>query len=68
VPQILHRVYPDAKIVICEPRRLAVLATARRVAYEMKSKIGGKVGYHLMGEREFSKNTQLKYVTYGIFS
>lgn len=35
IPQYLHEKYPDAKILVCQPRRLAATGVAQRVAEEV---------------------------------
>ncbi|CAD7975928.1 unnamed protein product, partial [Amoebophrya sp. A25] len=62
------------KIVITQPRRLACITLAKRVAEEMgcaasddgePSANGDLVGYRISGEGRFSPNTRLLFVTTG---
>ncbi|KAL6742839.1 hypothetical protein Aduo_015945 [Ancylostoma duodenale] len=51
---------------VTQPRRLAAVSLAHRVAWEMKSTLGQKVGYHVRFEKEMSVSTQIVYLTDGI--
>jgi ATP-dependent helicase HrpA len=60
--------HPKAKgwIGITQPRRLATLAMARRLADELQTPLGSKVGYQHRFERRLSPATQFKFMTDGI--
>lgn len=45
IPQFLNEVEPNARIVVCQPRRLAAIGVATRVADELAGQIGEKVSY-----------------------
>jgi ATP-dependent helicase HrpA len=49
-----------------QPRRLAALALARRVAQERGTPVGGFVGYQHRYERRLSADTRIKFMTDGI--
>ena len=54
-------------IVCCtQPRRVAAISVAQRVAKEMNSKLGETVGYTVRFEDATSANTRLKYMTDGM--
>ena len=53
-------------IAVTQPRRVAVLSTARRVAVELGVKIGAVVGYQVRYERAMSNQTRVKFMTDGI--
>jgi HrpA-like RNA helicase len=53
VPQILLESGVCDSILCTQPRRLAVVALAKRMAEEMGCEVGGKVGYHI-GQRNMS--------------
>ncbi|MDZ4756231.1 MAG: ATP-dependent helicase HrpB [Phycisphaerae bacterium] len=55
------------QIVVLEPRRLAARMTARRVALEMNSEVGGLVGYQTRFESRVSAATRIRFVTEGVF-
>lgn len=57
----------SCKIICTQPRRLAAVSLAKRVAYEMNSNIGGLVGYQIGFESFFSKSTAILFATTGIF-
>jgi len=55
------------KLVGCtQPRRIAAASVAKRVAEEMKVKLGEEVGYQVRFDDVCGKNTQLKFMTDGI--
>lgn len=49
IPQLLHerRLEGEGAIAITQPRRVAAISIAQRVAMEMNSKLGSQVGYVL---------------------
>lgn len=52
--------------MITQPRRLATIALANRVAEEMDTKLGDMVGFQVRHDRKDSEKTLLKYLTDGI--
>ncbi|CAD5212351.1 unnamed protein product [Bursaphelenchus okinawaensis] len=54
------------QIAITQPRRVAAVTLAARVATEMRCPLGDKVGYVLRFNQVMSENTQIKYMTDGI--
>jgi HrpA-like RNA helicase len=52
--------------VICQPRRLAAIGVATRVAEEQYSKIGDKVGYMVKGDSRVSGRSKIVFCTYGV--
>jgi ATP-dependent RNA helicase HrpB len=68
VPQMLLRdgLLRDGQVVILQPRRLAARLLAARVAFELDSPPGGKVGYQVRFENATSSATRIKYETEGI--
>ena len=68
IPQYLHEAgYTDLGKVGCtQPRRVAAMSVAARVAQEMGVKLGGEVGYSIRFEDCTSDKTQLKYMTDGM--
>ncbi|KAG0246716.1 P-loop containing nucleoside triphosphate hydrolase protein [Mortierella sp. GBAus27b] len=55
-----------ANIVCTQPRRLAAIGVAERVAAERCTTIGQQVGFAIRGENKSSKNTKLLFCTTGI--
>ncbi|TPX62312.1 hypothetical protein PhCBS80983_g00427 [Powellomyces hirtus] len=66
LPQYVLESLPEIrKICVTQPRRIAALSAARRVAEESKTRIGTVVGYSIRFERRASPETRLLYVTDG---
>lgn len=58
---------PGGKLIGCtQPRRVAAMSVAKRVALEMNVKIGQEVGYSIRFEDETSAVTKIKFMTDGI--
>ncbi|XP_067934031.1 pre-mRNA-splicing factor ATP-dependent RNA helicase PRP16-like [Watersipora subatra] len=66
--QYLHEDgYTNYGMVGCtQPRRVAAMSVAKRVAEEMDSDLGGRVGYAIRFEDCTSEDTIIKYMTDGI--
>ena len=57
----------DGKMIGCtQPRRVAAMSVAARVAQEMGTKLGNEVGYSIRFEDCTSRRTILKYMTDGM--
>lgn len=68
IPQYLYEAgYADNdKIIGCtQPRRVAAMSVAARVAHEMAVKLGNEVGYAIRFEDCTSQRTRIKYMTDG---
>ncbi|GMF13746.1 unnamed protein product [Phytophthora lilii] len=80
IPQFLHHsgLYTSAKgddkdskaqcVAITQPRRVATVSVAQRVAEEMDTRVGGGglVGYSIRFESRCSEHTKLKFLTDGV--
>ncbi|CAI5739076.1 unnamed protein product [Peronospora farinosa] len=68
IPQYLHEVgYSELGIIGCtQPRRVAAMSVAARVAQEMDVKLGNEVGYSIRFEDCTSDMTVIKYMTDGM--
>ena len=69
LPQYLHEAGYTAngqKIGCTQPRRVAAMSVAARVAEEMGTKVGYEVGYSIRFEDCTSDKTVLKYMTDGM--
>lgn len=70
VPQFLvenFNLEGTGKMVACtQPRRVAAMSVAKRVADEMRCKLGSRVGYTIRFEDCTSDKTVLKYMTDGM--
>lgn len=61
IANLLH-----GRVLLTEPRRVAVRAAARRIAELDGTQIGGAVGYTVRGERQISASTQIEVLTPGV--
>lgn len=69
LPQYLHEAgytKDGSKIGCTQPRRVAAMSVAARVADEMGVKVGNEVGYSIRFEDATSDKTILKYMTDGM--
>ncbi|MFJ6385401.1 ATP-dependent helicase HrpB [Kitasatospora sp. NPDC092039] len=57
---------PVRRVLVAEPRRLAVRAAARRMAWLLGEAVGGRVGYTVRGERRVGPSTVVEVVTTGV--
>ncbi len=68
-PQIAFRhqlVAADKQIIVLQPRRLATRMVAARVAVEMKTELGGLVGFQTRHESNISAQTRIRFITEGL--
>ncbi|MFI1468581.1 ATP-dependent helicase HrpB [Streptomyces wuyuanensis] len=54
------------RVVVAEPRRIAARAAARRMAWLLGEKVGGRVGFTVRGERVVGPGTEIEVVTTGV--
>ncbi|XP_010523962.1 PREDICTED: ATP-dependent RNA helicase DEAH13 [Tarenaya hassleriana] len=74
VPQFLYEAGFGSKqfssrsgiIGITQPRRVAVLATAKRVAFELGFRLGKEVGFQVRYDKKIGDNSSIKFMTDGI--
>ncbi|WP_030692647.1 ATP-dependent helicase HrpB [Streptomyces globisporus] len=57
---------PARRVLVAEPRRMAVRAAARRMAWLLGEEVGGTVGFSVRGERRTGAATRVEVVTTGI--
>ncbi|MFF3003010.1 ATP-dependent helicase HrpB [Kitasatospora sp. NPDC057940] len=57
---------PTLRVLVAEPRRLAVRAAARRMAWLLGEAVGGRVGYTVRGDRRVGPETVVEVVTTGV--
>lgn len=63
----LDKVRGEQKIIGCtQPRRVAAVSVAKRVAEEYGCNVGEEVGYNIRFEDKSSKETRMKYMTDGM--
>jgi HrpA-like RNA helicase len=71
VPQYIYeecqRNKQTCRMICTQPRRLAAINLAKRVAYEMGCRLGGLVGYQVGLNPMFGEETAILFVTTGIF-
>ena len=60
-----HRERPG-RILVTQPRRVAVRAAARRIARLLGEQVGGQVGYTVRGDSTASRSTRVEMVTPGV--
>ncbi|XP_072936689.1 ATP-dependent RNA helicase DHX33 [Epargyreus clarus] len=68
IPQLIHeqRLEGLGMIAVTQPRRVAAITLALRVAAEMNTEIGNIVGYSVRFEDVTSPKTKVKYLTDGM--
>ncbi|KAK9117502.1 hypothetical protein Sjap_016449 [Stephania japonica] len=66
--QILHRkgFTKSGVVAVTQPRRVAAVSVARRVAQELRVRLGEEVGYGIRFEDRTSEKTRIKYLTDGV--
>lgn len=68
VTEVLQEIYADKMglIGVTQPRRIAAVSVARRVAEELRQPLGGLVGYQVRFDEKRSAATRIKFMTDGI--
>jgi ATP-dependent helicase HrpB len=68
LPQMLLKndLLNGGEVIILQPRRIAARMLARRVAEELRVRLGDEVGYQVRFEGAVSARTRIRYVTEGI--
>ncbi|KAL0225825.1 hypothetical protein P9112_013149 [Eukaryota sp. TZLM1-RC] len=64
--QVPQYIPSNLRICITQPRRVAAVSLAKRVAYEMGVQLGEEVGYSVRFEELSSDKTRIKFVTDGM--
>ncbi|NML49717.1 ATP-dependent helicase HrpB [Streptomyces sp. R302] len=57
---------PGRRVLVAEPRRMAVRAAAGRMAWLLGEDVGGTVGFAVRGERRAGPSTRIEVVTTGL--
>ncbi|MFI1220634.1 MULTISPECIES: ATP-dependent helicase HrpB [unclassified Streptomyces] len=57
---------PARRVVVAEPRRIAARAAARRMAWLLGERPGGRIGFTVRGERLVGRDTVVEVVTTGV--
>ncbi|MFQ3237221.1 MAG: ATP-dependent helicase HrpB, partial [Paraglaciecola sp.] len=67
--ELLKRgVLGEQKIIMLQPRRLAVRNIARYLAAQLNEPVGQTIGYRIRGETKITSHTRLEIVTEGILT
>eukprot|EP00929_Paragymnodinium_shiwhaense_P034889 TRINITY_DN18928_c0_g1_i1.p1 TRINITY_DN18928_c0_g1~~TRINITY_DN18928_c0_g1_i1.p1 ORF type:complete len:1100 (+),score=321.71 TRINITY_DN18928_c0_g1_i1:76-3375(+) len=66
VPQLILDSCPDAKVLVMQPRKLAAITLAERVAQERCQPCGQEVGYQAPYSNK-GPNARLQFITLGVF-
>ncbi len=66
IPQFLLDEFPDKKIAVTEPRRIATRAIPEYIAKKRNVKIGEEIGYKMRFEDVSQEGTRLNFVTDGL--
>lgn len=68
IPQFIYEscVHGNKVIAITQPRRIAAVTVASRVAAEMSTMVGETVGYSVRFEEKTSPKTRIKFMTDGM--
>nr|CAI5821645.1 unnamed protein product [Callosobruchus analis]CAI5832140.1 unnamed protein product [Callosobruchus analis] len=68
IPQFIYsaQIHQNGKIGITQPRRVAAISIATRVAAEIEMQVGELVGYSVRFHDETSKKTKIKFLTDGM--
>lgn len=66
IPSFLLDAFPNSRIAITQPRRVAARAVSRFVAEQRGGKIGGEVGFKVRHDDETSPSTRATFMTDGI--
>lgn len=65
---LLQDTTPHSRIMMLEPRRLAAIGVAERLASQLGEKVGGRIGLRMRGHTRVSKDTVLEVVTEGVLT
>ena len=69
IPQFLadsDGIWNQKMIAVTQPRRIAAMTVAQRVADERKSELGSEIGYSVRFDDKTSEATKVKFMTDGI--
>lgn len=68
LPLTALSVFPEGKVLVLEPRRLAARQIAERMAFLLGESVGETVGYRVRFESKVSKQTRIEVLTEGILT
>lgn len=65
-PTVADLVKGRGRVIVTQPRRIAVRAAARRLASLLGEPLGQTVGYAVRGDRQSGPSTRIEFVTTGL--
>lgn len=65
---LAHEHFKGQKIIMLQPRQIAVRAIADYLASQLGEQVGNTIGYRMRGEVKVSANTRLEIVTEGLLT
>ena len=68
LPLTLAEAFPQGKVILLEPRRVAARQVASRMAWLLGEQVGETVGYRIRLESRISPKTRVEVVTEGILT
>ncbi len=68
LPLTISEAFPDGKILMLEPRRVAARGVAERMAWLLGESVGKTVGYRVRLESRVSRETRIEVLTEGILT
>ena len=68
LPLTILEAFPEGKILMLEPRRVAARQIAERMAWLLGEPVGKTVGYRVRFESKVSRETRIEVLTEGILS
>ncbi|KAJ3379561.1 DEAH-box ATP-dependent RNA helicase prp22 [Lobulomyces angularis] len=66
LPQYCLEAFPESKIVVTQPRRIAAISAAKRVSEERNVTLGEEIGYGVRFEKCYTQKSMLTYMTDGL--
>ncbi|MEE2787296.1 MAG: ATP-dependent helicase HrpB [Myxococcota bacterium] len=66
-PCLLDEPTIHGRVLVLQPRRVAVRSTALRVADQRQERLGQTIGYRVRFDRKVSQKTRLEFLTEGVF-
>ncbi len=68
LPLTIAEAFPQGKVILLEPRRVAARQVASRMAWLLGEQVGETVGYRIRLESRISSKTRVEVVTEGILT
>ncbi|MBR3406822.1 MAG: DEAD/DEAH box helicase, partial [Bacteroidales bacterium] len=68
LPLTILEAFPEGKILMLEPRRVAARQIAERMAFLLGEPVGKTVGYRIRFETRVSRETRIEVLTEGILT